>query len=55
MDNAEMIPLEICYQDDYMIAVNKPSGLFVHKSHIDRHEIHFALQIVHDQTWQRRT
>ncbi len=24
--------LEILYQDDYLIAINKPSGLLVHKS-----------------------
>lgn len=32
--------LEILYQDDYLVAINKPSGLLVHKSPIDKGEIH---------------
>jgi len=45
-------PLEILYQDPYFVAINKPSGLLVHKSPIDRHETRFALQIVRDQIGQ---
>ncbi|MGC9351549.1 MAG: tRNA pseudouridine(65) synthase TruC [Sulfurovum sp.] len=41
--------LEVLYQDRFLIVVNKPSGLLVHKSPIDRHETRFALQIVRDQ------
>jgi len=41
--------LEVLYEDDFLIAVNKPSGLLVHKSPIDKHETRFALQIVRDQ------
>lgn len=41
--------LEILYKDDYLVAVNKPSGLLVHKSMIDRHEIYFAMKILRDQ------
>ncbi len=44
--------LEILYQDEHLIAVNKPSGLLVHRSMIDRHETRFALQIVRDQIGQ---
>ncbi len=44
--------LEIIYQDEYLVAINKPSGLLVHKSPIDRHETEFALQIVRDQIGQ---
>lgn len=40
--------LEILYQDEYLVAVNKPSGLFVHRSFMDRHEKFFALQLVRD-------
>lgn len=40
--------LEILYQDEYLVAVNKPSGLFVHRSFMDRHEKYFALQLVRD-------
>jgi len=27
---AENIPLDICYEDDYIMVVNKPSGMVVH-------------------------
>ncbi|WP_460231984.1 tRNA pseudouridine(65) synthase TruC [Aurantivibrio plasticivorans] len=48
-----MTNLEIIYQDDALVAVNKPSGLLVHRSMIDRHETEFALQKVRDQIGQR--
>lgn len=41
--------LEILYQDKYYLAVNKPSGLLVHRSPIARNEKRFALQIVRNQ------
>jgi tRNA pseudouridine65 synthase len=41
--------LEVVYQDAHLIAINKPSGLLVHKSPIDRRERHFALQMLRDQ------
>ena len=41
--------LEILYQDDVLVIVNKPSGLLVHRSPIDKHETRFALQIVREQ------
>ncbi len=44
--------LEILYQDEYLVAINKSSGLLVHKSPIDRHETQFALQLVRDQIGQ---
>ncbi len=44
--------LEILYRDDYLVAINKPSGLLVHKSMIDRHEIYFAMKILRDQIGQ---
>ena len=52
MNNTNVTLLEILYQDDYLIAVNKPSGLLVHKSPIDHHETQFALQLVRDQIGQ---
>lgn len=41
--------LPILYQDDWLVAVHKPSGLLVHRSDIDRHETRFAVQILRDQ------
>ena len=52
MENTEQTPLEILYQDEYLVAINKPSGLLVHKSPIDKHETQFALQMVRDQIGQ---
>jgi len=42
--------IEILYRDSYLVAVNKPSGLLVHRSPIDRHETRFALQEVRKKT-----
>lgn len=39
----------LIYRDEHLVAVNKPSGLLVHRSPIDRHETRFALQMVRDQ------
>jgi len=41
--------LNILYQDEYLVAVDKPSGLFVHRSFMDKDEVYFALQLVRDQ------
>lgn len=41
--------LEILYRDEHLVAINKPSGLLVHKSMIDRHEIYYAMMILRDQ------
>ncbi|MCB1702640.1 MAG: tRNA pseudouridine(65) synthase TruC [Pseudomonadales bacterium] len=43
---------ELIYRDEHLVAVNKPSGLLVHRSPIDRHETRFALQMVRDQVGQ---
>lgn len=41
--------LEILYQDDYIIAINKPHGLLVHQSPIARDAEEFALQLLRNQ------
>ena len=45
--------MDILYQDDHLIAVNKPAGLLVHRSKIDRQETRFALQMIRDQVGRR--
>lgn len=45
--------LPIIYCDDAIVAVNKPSGLLVHRSAIDRHETRFAVQTLRDQLGKR--
>lgn len=41
--------LEIVYQDDHLIAINKPHGLLVHRSSIAGDAKVFALQLLRDQ------
>ncbi|MGF7432932.1 tRNA pseudouridine(65) synthase TruC [Pasteurella bettyae] len=41
--------LEILYQDDVIVAVNKPAGMLVHRSWLDRHETQFVMQTLRDQ------
>lgn len=44
--------MDILYRDDNLIAVNKPPGLLVHRSRIDRHERHYAMQLLRDRIGQ---
>ncbi|NWC61759.1 tRNA pseudouridine(65) synthase TruC [Cedecea sp. P7760] len=44
--------LEIIYQDEWLVAVNKPSGWLVHRSWLDRHEKVVVMQTVRDQIGQ---
>jgi tRNA pseudouridine65 synthase len=45
--------LTILHQDDHLIAIDKPAGLLVHRSNIDRHESRFAVQLLRDQIGRR--
>ncbi len=45
--------LSILYRDDRLIAIDKPPGLLVHRSDIDRHETRFAVQLLRDQVGRR--
>jgi tRNA pseudouridine65 synthase len=45
-------PLEILYQDQYMVAINKPAGLLVHKTYLARKEKYFAMLLLRDQLGQ---
>ncbi len=44
--------LEILYQDDDLVAINKPAGMLVHRSWLDKHETVFAMQTLRDQIGQ---
>ncbi len=46
------LPLPIVYEDDHLIAINKPHGLLVHRSKIARNADVFALQLLRDQIGQ---
>ena len=41
--------LEVIYQDEYLVAVNKPHGLLVHRSPIAADASEFAIQLLRDQ------
>lgn len=41
--------LEIVYQDEHIVAINKPHGLLVHRSKIANDATEFALQMLRDQ------
>ncbi|GLX64484.1 tRNA pseudouridine(65) synthase TruC [Proteus vulgaris] len=44
--------LDIIYQDEHLVAVNKPAGWLVHRSWLDRHETVFVMQTLRDQIGQ---
>lgn len=46
------LSLDILYQDEHVIAVNKPAGMLVHRSRIDRQATRFVLQTLRDQIGQ---
>ena len=45
-----MTPFEILYQDNYLIAINKPAGMLVHRTRIAEEESVFVLQLLREQT-----
>ena len=45
--------LDILYRDEHLIAIDKPAGLLVHRSAVDRHETRYALQMLRDQIGRR--
>ncbi len=44
--------LTILYGDEQLIAIDKPAGLLVHRTVLDRHETRFAVQLLRDQIGQ---
>ena len=47
-----MTTVRILHQDSCLVAIDKPAGLLVHRSNIDRQATEFAIQIVRDQIGQ---
>ena len=41
--------MNILYRDDYLVSVDKPAGLLVHRTGLDAGETRFALQLLRDQ------
>jgi tRNA pseudouridine65 synthase len=46
-------PIEILFQDDYFVAINKPCGLLTHRTALAKHEDTAALQVLRDQLDKR--
>ncbi len=46
------LPIKILYQSNHLIAVNKPAGMLVHRSWLDKHETVFLMQTLRDQIGQ---
>jgi len=46
-------PLPILFRDDHLVAVDKPSGLLVHRTSLDAHETRFAVQLLRRQLGRR--
>ena len=44
--------LRILYQDEYLVAVDKPAGMLVHRSFLDKHETLFVMQTLRNQLGQ---
>ena len=47
--NPQLTHVPILYEDDVVVAVSKPSGMFVHRSEADRSATEFVVQNVRDQ------
>lgn len=47
-----MLPFEILYNDEHLIAINKPPGILVHRSRLSEDKV-FVLQLLRDQIGQR--
>lgn len=45
--------LEVLFQDSWLVAINKPSGLMVHRSWMDTGATEFAIQLLRDQIGAR--
>lgn len=45
-------PLTVLHRDDGLIVIDKPAGLLVHRTVLDRHETEFAVQRLRDQIGQ---
>lgn len=53
MTGSSMEPLALIFRDESIAVFNKPAGLLLHRSFIDRHEKRFALQMARDLLGQR--
>lgn len=45
--------IEIVFQDEWLVAINKPAGLLVHRTNLDRHNDVAAVQLLRDKIGRR--
>ncbi|GAA5219167.1 tRNA pseudouridine(65) synthase TruC [Corallincola platygyrae] len=45
-------PLPILYQDEDIVIIDKPAGMLVHRSFLDKHETRFVMQTLRNQLGQ---
>ena len=53
MSNALFMEIPILYQDQHIIAINKPHGLLVHRSKMDFHETESAVDYLREKLGQQ--
>lgn len=46
-------PLTILFQDDILIAIDKPAGMLVHRTKLDAYATNYAMQTLRDQVGER--
>ncbi len=51
--NYDSLKLDILFQDESLVAINKPPGLLVHRTRIAEERKYFALQLLRNQIGQR--
>ncbi|MCC5824893.1 tRNA pseudouridine(65) synthase TruC [Alkalimonas sp.] len=52
IETPDITELTILYQDEWLVAVDKPAGMLVHRSFLDKHESRFVMQTLRDQLGQ---
>jgi tRNA pseudouridine65 synthase len=53
VQSADLAPvLTILYLDQYLVAIDKPAGMLVHRSFLDKHETLFVMQTLRNQLGQ---
>ncbi len=48
IENDVASPIDIIYEDEFLVAINKEAGLLVHRSWLDKGEARFAMQLTRD-------
>ncbi|MER2012227.1 MAG: pseudouridine synthase, partial [Psychrobacter alimentarius] len=48
IENDSAYQIDIIYEDEFLVAINKEAGLLVHRSWLDKGETRFAMQLTRD-------